>query len=222
MNSTARTAAASLLGAAVLVACESTVERECPAFFHPDYDRWAQRSVGEQLVFADRDGVTLSYQVTEIERNEPFLDEDFGTSRRDVSCTLTTRETLVGDGASPRITKEFLHGELSDKELEEELFLLRFELESADGTRLPQRFGVYLAERSASVTSDNYEQSFSPTLELGGVSYTDVITETVVDPAFIEQAGLPPEEAITSVSVASGVGLVSFARLDGAVFSRVP
>ncbi len=191
-------------------ACETSTKRDCPAFFHPDYDLWAQDGVGETVKFTDQNGVTESFVVTEIERSEPFQTEDFGSRESDVSCDLTVREVLVRQDADETVVKLFTHGEFSDRDLADEVFSL-----SIDFT--PETFSKdFLISLDEQAFSSGLQSIFAE-LEIGGSIYQDVITDEIVDEQF-----LVDPDRVSAIAIASGYGLVQYTRVNGSVFSLVP
>lgn len=195
---------------AAVSACETSTKRDCPAFFHPDYDLWAQDGVGETLKFTDQNGVTESFVVTEIERSEPFRGVGFGSRESNVSCDLTVREVLVRQDADETVVKLFKHGEFSDRDLADEVFSL-----SVDFTpeTISKDFLISLDEQAL---SSSLQPMFAE-LEIGGLLYLDVITDEILDEQFL----VDPDQ-VKAIAIASGFGLVQYTRLNGSVFSRVP
>ena len=200
-----------------VVGCETSTKRDCPAFFHPDYEKWAQQGVGETLVFVDQNGVTERFVVTEIERSEPFQTEDFGSQESNVSCDLTVREVLVGSDSNETILKLFDHGEFSESDLADEYFSLYIDFSTGAEEQRLYDFSIDLGARPSLIVSQVDEQINYPELEIGGVLYQDVITEEILDERFL----VDPEQ-VRIVAIASGFGLVQYTRVNGSVFSRVP
>lgn len=201
----------------IVVGCETSTKRDCPAFFHPDYEKWAQQGVGETLIFVDQNGVTESFVVTEIERSEPFQTEDFGSRESNVSCDLTVREVLMGSDSNETILKLFDHGEFSDRDLADEYFFLDIDFSKGTKGQRQYDFNIDLGDRASPIISEVDEQISYPELEIGGVLYQDVITEEILEERFF----VDPEQ-VRIVAIASGFGLVQYTRVNGSVFSRVP
>ncbi len=200
----------------IVVGCETTTKRDCPAFFHPEYEKWAQESVGETLIFVDQNGVTETFDVTEMEHSEPFQTEGFGSSESNVPCDLTVREVLVRQDSEESILKLFDHGEVGDSDLADEYFSLYIDFSTGVEEQRLYDFSIDLGERSSLVANEVDEQINYPDLQIGEVLYQDVITEEILDERFL----VNPEQ-VRTVAIASGYGLVQYTRVNGSVFSRV-
>jgi len=200
----------------IVVGCETSTKRDCPAFFHPDYENWAQESVGETLIFVDQYGVTETFNVTEIKRSEPFQTEDFGSDESNVSCDLTVREVLVRRGSNETILKLFEHGEYSDRELANENFFLSIDFSTGVEELRLFDFSIDLRQRDIPGVNEIDEQINYPELQIGELLYQDVITEEILDERFL----VDPEQ-VRTVAIASGYGLVQYTRVNGSVFSLV-
>ncbi len=201
----------------LVVGCETSTKRECPAFFHPDYQEWAQQGVGETLIFTDQNGLTETFTVTEITFNEPFSTRGFGSSESNISCDLTASEVLVGTDSSEIIIKQFEHSELSDTDLADEFFILRVDFSQGTEGLRQFDFGIDLGERSSLIASTVDEQLRFSELEIGDVLYQDVITEEILEEQFFQN----PDQ-VRIVAIARGIGLVQYTRVNGSVFSLVP
>ncbi len=169
-----RVAVSLIVLSAAVTSCETSTKRDCPAFFHPHYDLWAQEGVGGTLKFTDQNGITESFVVTEIERSEPFQTEDFGSRESNVVCDLTVREVLVRQDADETVVMLFEHGEFSDRDLADELFSLTVDFTPETRSK---DFLFILNEQQRNSGS----QSSFAELEIGDVLYQDVITEETLD-----------------------------------------
>lgn len=197
--------------------CGTSTKRDCPAFFHPSYELWAQSGVGQNLVFADQNGVTESFTVIEIERSEPFATENFGSDESDIACNLTVRELLVAADSNETVLKLFDHGEFSDRDLPNENFSLNFNFSTGEEEQRRFDFSIDLRIRETMVVNESSKETFHPELNVGGILYQDVITEEILAEQFL----VNPEQ-VRIVAIASGVGLVQYTRVNGSVFSLVP
>jgi len=200
----------------IVVGCETSTKRDCPAFFHPDYENWAQESVGETLIFVDQNGVTETFDVFEIERSEPSETENFGSRVSDIPCALTVREVLVGVDLNETILKLFEHDEFSDRELANENFFLKIDFSTGAEEQRRYDFLINLKSRESLVVDEISKGSFYPELQIGEVLYQGVITEEILDERFL----VDPQQ-VRTVAIASGYGLVQYTRVNGSVFSLV-
>lgn len=200
----------------LISSCETSTKRDCPAFFHPDYDKWAQRSIGEALVFTDQNGVTEIFTVTSIERNDIFQTEDFGSQESDIVCDLAVDEMLVREDLNETILKFFDHGERSDRDLADENFTLNIDFSTGAREQRLYDFSIDLGVRPSVVVSEINEQTRHEELQIGDVLYQDVITDEILDERFL---AIP--EQVRSVAIANGFGLVQYTRVNGSVFSRI-
>lgn len=200
-----------------LVGCETSTKRDCPAFFHPNYEKWAQQGVGETVNFVDQNGVTESFTVTAIERSVPFQTENFGNRESDIPCNLSVRELLVAQNDQETILKLFDHNEFSDRDLAGENFFLNIDFSTSAEEQRLYDFGIDLRQEGNSVVTEIDEQIYYPELEIGGVLYQEVITEEILDERFLVEPA-----HVSIVAIANGVGLVQYTRVNGSVFSRVP
>ncbi len=194
----------------IIAGCETSTKRDCPAFFHPDYETWGQHSVGETLVFDDRAGMTERFDVTKIERSVPFQTEDFGSRESNVVCNLTVREVLVRQDSEETILKFFKHSEFSDRDLDNELFSLSIYIGPLATDQGARDFLILLDDNS----SESDSITFYDELELGGVLYTNVYIA-------VREAEQESPEQISAIAIASGFGLVQYTRANGSVFSLV-
>ncbi len=201
----------------IVVGCETSTKRDCPAFFHPDYEKWAQERVSETLIFVDQNGVTETFDVTEIERSVPFQTENFGSRVSDIPCVLTVREVLVRQDLKETILKLFNHAEFSERDLSNERFSLKIDFSTGAEEQRLYDFLINLKSRESMVVDEISEESFHPELEIGGVLYQDVITEESLDERFL----VDPEQ-VRTIAIANGFGLVQYTRVNGSVFSLVP
>ncbi len=201
--------------ALIIAGCETSTKRDCPAFFHPDYAMWGQQGVGETLVFTDQNGLSESFNVTEIERNAPFQTENFGSQESDVPCDLTVREVLVRQDLKETILKEFDHGEFSDRDISDEAFHLSIHIGEEESKF--SDFILNLNRRDSVFGEARWVQSFYSEHEIGSILFQDVITEEIIDEQLLEN----PDQ-VSAIAIASGFGLVQYTRVNGSVFSRVP
>jgi len=161
----------------VISGCSTT--RQCPAFFQPDYNKWAQQRVGEMLVFVDQNGVTETFEVTKIEPNGPFQTEGRGSRERNVLCDLTVREVLVGAESKTIFIKRFNHGEFSDRELSGEPFWPTIDVVTEAKYFRPSDFSINLKRHDGFYENDFSREINFAELEIGGSLYQDVITAEV-------------------------------------------
>ena len=197
--------------------CETSTKRDCPAFFHPDYDKWAQQSIGEMLVFTDQNGVSQAFDVASIERSAAFQTEDFGSEESDIVCDLSVDEMLFRRDTNETILKFFDHGERSDRDLAAENFTLNIDFSTGAREQRLYDFSIDLGVRPSLVISEINKQTKHEELQIGDVLYQDVITDEILDERFLAE----PDQ-VRSVAIANGFGLVQYTRVNGSVFSLVP
>ena len=168
------------------------------------------------MTFFDQNGETETFEVTEIERSEPFQTENFGSDESDIVCDLTVREMLVRDNSNESILKLFDHGEFSDRDLPNENFSLKIDVSTGVDELRRFDFTIDLREPSSTITTEISEQISYPELEIGGVLYKDFITDEILGERFL----VDPDQ-VSFVAIASGFGIVQYARVNGSVFSLV-
>lgn len=220
--------AGALTAAALLAGCVDSGSRLCNGFDHPTGMIWTGGDVeGSTRTYENADGSTVAYVLRGIEESG-VRENRSNESDSEVTCIETADYRYEDDLGDVAFEMQFRQLEArADEPLQDQLVGLDLDIRNPAGTEGAPgpEFQFNLSDldgEANNVNADTVVGRYVPSLGVGGVDYTDLLEQTILDANDrYSDSGTGPLGQWVRVLIARDTGPVQYELLDGSVFTLI-
>jgi hypothetical protein len=203
------------------------MSRDCAGFENPNAAQWMPFVSNSERAFTSQSGEVRNLRVTNVETEGPYRETESAPDATQVSCLRNSTITLAGPDT--RVSTQWEFTNIEDRQgqpVEDQRLLLSVTTRVIGQTGAPFspsyffRLHNLMDPFNASVDANGALHAYYPTRTINGVSYSDVLEESISrDNPYGGPLALPEADWVRIV-IARGVGLVQYELRNGQIFTR--